>query len=47
MVGVVYWFWGYEDGGGMMLLGATLLGLLPGLYYLFWHRRFLGHRFFF
>ena len=31
IVGLVYWFWGYDDGGGVMLLGATLLGFLPGL----------------
>ena len=30
-----------------MLLGATLLGFLPGLYYFFWHRRFHGHKYFF
>ena len=43
LVGLVYWFWSYEDGGGVMLLGATLLGFLPGSYYLFWHRR-MGNR---
>ena len=47
VVGLVYWFWGYDDGGGVMLLGATLLGFLPGLYYFFWHRRFHGHKYFF
>ena len=47
IVGLVYWFWSYEDGGGMMLLGVTLLGFLPGLYYFFWHRRFHGHKYFF
>ena len=26
-----YWFWGYEDGGTVMLFGATLLGFVPGL----------------
>jgi hypothetical protein len=41
-----YWFWGYEDGGSVMLLGATGLGFLPGLYYFFWHRRFHGHKYF-
>jgi hypothetical protein len=45
-IGLVYWFWAYEDGGGMMLLGATLLGFLPGAYYFFWHRRFHGHKYF-
>jgi hypothetical protein len=47
IVGLVYWFWSYEDGGGMMLLGTSLLGFLPGGYYFFWHRRFEGNRFFF
>jgi hypothetical protein len=47
LVGLVYWFWSYEDGGGLMLLGVTLLGFLPGLYYFFWHRRFHGHKYFF
>jgi cytochrome c oxidase subunit IV len=46
-IGIWYWFWGYEDGGAVMLLGATLLGFLPGLYYFFWHRRFHGHKYFF
>jgi hypothetical protein len=39
MVGVVYWFWSYEQGGTMMLAGTTLLGLLPGSYYLWWSHR--------
>jgi hypothetical protein len=30
-----------------MLLGVTLLGFVPGLYYFFWHRRFHGHKYFF
>ena len=30
-----------------MLLGATLLGFLPGCYYFFWHRRFHGHKYFY
>jgi len=47
IVGLVYWFWSYEDGGGMMLLGVTLLGFLPGLYYFFWHQRFHGRKYFF
>ena len=42
-VGLVYWFWSYEDGGGTMLLGTCLLGLVPGSYYYFWHRR-MGRR---
>ena len=47
IVGLIYWFWGYDDGGGIMLLGATLLGFLPGLYYFFWHQRFHGHKYFY
>ncbi len=47
LIGLIYWFWGYEDGGFVMLIGATLLGFLPGLYYFFWHRRFHGHRYFY
>jgi len=46
-IGLIYWFIGYEDGGGMMLLGSCLLGLLPGTFYYYWHRRFLGYRYFF
>jgi len=43
IVGAVYWFTSYEDGGTMMLVGTCLLGLLPGSYYFFWHRR-MGNR---
>jgi Cytochrome c oxidase subunit IV len=32
----VYWFTSYEDAGFLMLIGSTLLGLLPGSYYLWW-----------
>ena len=46
VVGAVYWFWGFhyadlgpEQGGVMMLIGTTLLGLLPGGYYFWWTRR--------
>jgi hypothetical protein len=46
-IGLIYWFIAYEDGGGMMLLGSCLLGLLPGSFYYYWHRRFLGYRYFF
>lgn len=45
-INVWYWFWGYEDGGATMLLGAALLGIVPGSYYFFWHRRFHGHKYF-
>ncbi|MGO9457217.1 MAG: cytochrome c oxidase subunit 4 [Acidimicrobiales bacterium] len=44
-IGLIYWFIGYEDGGGMMLLGSCLLGLVPGSFYYYWHRRFLGYRY--
>jgi hypothetical protein len=47
VVGIVYWFWSYDDGGGMMLLGTSLLGFVPGSYYFFWHKRFGGKKFFF
>lgn len=47
IVGIVYWFTSYDDGGGMMLLGTSLLGFLPGGYYFFWHKRFAGKKFFF
>ena len=43
ITGLVYWFTSYEDGGTMMLVGTCLLGLLPGAYYYFWHRR-MGDR---
>ena len=43
VVGLVYWFTAYEDAGFLMLIGATLLGLVPGAYYFFWHRR-MGDR---
>jgi cytochrome c oxidase subunit IV len=35
-IGIVYWFFSYEDGGFLMLIGSTLLGLFPGSYYLWW-----------
>lgn len=46
-VGLIYWFLSYEDGGAMMLFGTAALGMLPGSYYYFWHRRFRGHKYFF
>jgi hypothetical protein len=36
VIGLVYWFWGYEDGGFLMLIGTALLGIFPGSYYLWW-----------
>jgi len=44
LIGAVYWGWGHDDGGGIMLLGAFLLGMLPGLYYYWWYRRSGGNR---
>jgi hypothetical protein len=44
IVAAVYWFWGHEDSGGVMLVGALLLGLMPGLYYYYWYRRSGGQR---
>jgi hypothetical protein len=43
IVGIVYWFWSYEDAGSVMLVGTSALGFLPGGYYFFWHRR-MGRR---
>jgi len=43
IVGAVYWFTSYEDGGTMMLVGTCALGLLPGGYYYYWHRK-MGYR---
>ena len=39
IVGLVYWFWSYEDAGTAMLVGTCTLGFLPGSYYYYWHRR--------
>lgn len=39
IIGLVYWFTSYEDAGFLMLIGSTLLGLLPGAYYLWWANR--------
>ena len=39
LVGIMYWFWGYETAGTVMLVGTTLLGFIPGSYYLWWSRR--------
>jgi hypothetical protein len=42
VVGIIYWFWSYDgttSGGTMMLVGTTILGFLPGSYYLWWSRR--------
>ena len=47
IIAISYWFTSYEDGGTLMLVGATALGLVPGAYYFFWHRRFQGSKYFF
>jgi hypothetical protein len=39
LVGVTYWFTAYEDAGFLMLIGTTLLGFVPGSYYLWWSNR--------
>lgn len=39
LMGAVYWLWSKDVTGGVMLVGALTLGLLPGLYLLWWYRR--------
>jgi hypothetical protein len=39
VIAAIYWWTSYDDGGSIMLVGFCLLGLLPGLYYLWWSRR--------
>jgi hypothetical protein len=42
VVGIIYWFWAYDgttSGGTVMLIGTTILGFLPGSYYLWWSYR--------
>jgi O-antigen/teichoic acid export membrane protein len=39
IVAIIYWFVSHETAGTAMLTGASLLGLLPGSYYLWWSRR--------
>ena len=38
-VAAAYWLWSYETSGTAMLIGSSLLGLVPGAYYLWWSRR--------
>ncbi len=47
LIGIVYWFTSYEDGGSVMLIGSCFFGALPGLYYFFWYRRFKGSKYYF
>lgn len=39
VIAAIYWFFSYDDGGGIMLVGFALLGLLPGGYYMWWSKR--------
>jgi hypothetical protein len=38
-IAAIYWWTSYDDGGAIMLVGFALLGLFPGTYYYWWHRR--------
>jgi hypothetical protein len=38
IIGIIYWFTSYDDGGGAMLAGSALLGILPGSYYYWWSK---------
>jgi hypothetical protein len=35
----VYWFWGHENAGSVMMLAGMLLCFVPGGYYYWWSRR--------
>jgi hypothetical protein len=35
----VYWNWGHENAGSVMMFAGMLLCFLPGSYYYFWSRR--------
>ncbi len=35
----VYWNWGHENAGSVMMFSGMLLGFLPGSYYYWWSRR--------
>jgi small-conductance mechanosensitive channel len=39
IVATIYWLWSGEQSGTAMLVGTSLLGLLPGGYYYWWSRR--------
>ncbi len=36
---VVYWNWGHENAGSVMMFAGMLLCYVPGGYFLFWNRR--------
>jgi hypothetical protein len=35
----VYWFWGHETAGSVMIFAGMLLCFVPGGYYYWWSRR--------
>ena len=35
----VYWFWGHENAGSVMMFAGMLLCFVPGGYYYWWSRR--------
>jgi hypothetical protein len=48
LAGLIYWIWSYAfssgslstgAGGSAMLAGSCALGIVPGLYYLWWSKR--------
>lgn len=39
LMSALYWFWGHEDAGGVMIFAAMLLCFVPGFYYRWWSRR--------
>jgi hypothetical protein len=38
IIGAVYWVWSRDVTGAVLLVGGLLLGLLPGLYLMWWYR---------
>jgi hypothetical protein len=39
VLGIVYWVWSGENGGGIMIVAGGTLGFLPGSYYYWWSKR--------
>ena len=39
LLGIVYWVWSGENGGGIMIVAGGTLGFLPGSYYWWWSKR--------